>query len=101
VAFKITVNKTIRVNVNGVEYDSPDQVPPELRAEYDKAAKTGASVSLSYKPPTTGELPPDGSRQVQNSLGSAATPLRVPAWLWVVLLAGLASLLLYLYQNAR
>ena len=37
-AFKITVNKTIRIKTNGAEYESPDQVPPELRAEYDKAA---------------------------------------------------------------
>jgi hypothetical protein len=101
VAFKITVNKTIRIKTNGAEYESPDQVPPELRAEYDKAAQTGASFSLRYKPPTAGELLPDVPQKVQDTMGSAPTPLRVPAWLWVVVLAGLASLLLYLYQNGR
>jgi hypothetical protein len=100
VAFKITVNKTSRINTNGAEHESPDQVPPELRAEYEKAAKTGASFSLRYKPPTAGELLPDVPQKIQDSMGTP-TPLRVPAWLWVVVLAGVASLLLYLYQNAR
>jgi hypothetical protein len=90
VAFRITVNKTSRINTNGAEHESPDQVPPE-----------GASFSLRYKPPTAGEPLPDVPQKIQDSMGSAPTPLRVPAWLWVVVLAGVASLLLYLYQNAR
>jgi hypothetical protein len=89
------------ITINGVEYTSVDQVPPELRAVYERASQTGKTVSLTYKPKSIDELPPDIRQKVSEALGSAGRPQRTPTWLWAVVVATLAAVLTYLYQHAR
>jgi len=100
-AVKITVHKNVRIRINGVEYDSPEQVPAELRAIYEKARQTGRSVSLDYKPKAAGALPSDVHAQPSDVLGSSTGERRVPLWVWAFAVATLAALLLYLAQHAR
>jgi hypothetical protein len=89
----------IKITINGVEYKSADQVPPELRDVYQKASQTGKSISLTYKPKSVADLPPEIRQKVSEALGSAGAPERKPLWVWAVLIATLAATLVYLYQR--
>ncbi len=43
----ITFNVKRKFTINGVEYGSPEEMPPEVRAIYEKAAQGGATLSAS------------------------------------------------------
>ncbi len=90
-----------KITINGVGYTSVDQVPPELRAVYERASRTGKSVSLTYTPPPAGTLPAANLQMMPAAPGGAGTPERRLSWIWVVLLAGVAAFLTYLYQRAH
>ena len=98
---KITIRKAMKFTVNGVEYDSLDQLPPELRDAYRQAVSRGVSVSLTHKPSTADALPPAVQPVVSDPLGSAATRRSAPLWIWAIAVAALAALITYLLQRGR
>lgn len=46
-SINLKLNVKRKFIVNGVEYGSPEEMPPEIRAAYEKAVQGGASLSAS------------------------------------------------------
>ena len=71
-----TVNVSRRIVVNGVEYESVDKMPPEIRAMWEHATALAAGTSVR-----------------------GATPGRMVAWM--LLAAAVIGLLLLIYSSPR
>jgi hypothetical protein len=72
---KITVKK--RIVVNGVEYGSPEEMPPDLRAAWERAA-AGQGVHVSGKVTFNGRtydapeaMPPEVRKLCEDALAAA------------------------------
>ena len=46
-SINLKVNVKRKFIVNGVEYGSPEEMPPEIRAAYEKTVQSGAALSAS------------------------------------------------------
>ena len=100
-AVKITVNKKIRIRINGVEYDSPDQLPPEARAIYEKGLQQAkASITLNAEVGTTEQPSVPVQPAIVDPFESGAKR-GLPTGVWLSLLAALAWLLFSTLQRAR
>jgi len=95
----VTINRRVKITVNGVEYASVDQLPPDVREAYQKAlAKaTASTMSITVNGQAVDDVPADVAAVVGSALGH---PLRrsVPLWLVLVLLGLFALVTLALLR---
>jgi hypothetical protein len=94
-----------RITINGVDYDSPDQIPPELRTVYEQAqqrmkVKDVRVVSVNLSANRDRPLVSPGT--VSDATGSVEPERSSFRWLWMaVVIATLVSYGLYFYLRAR
>ena len=94
----ITINRRVKIKVNGVEYDSVDQLPPDVREAYQKAlAKaTVSTMSVTVNGQTVDDVPAEFKAVVGAALGK---PTRtVPLWAVLALLGVVAVVVLVLLR---
>jgi hypothetical protein len=101
VSIKVTVHRSFKIKVNGVEYESIDQLPPELRDAYEKAVQAPPGLTVNGKPTSLEALPPDVRGIVSEALGAAAKKRDVSTWAFVLLCIVLALITFYVLPRLR
>lgn len=100
-SIKVTVHRSFKITINGVDYESVDQLPPEMRAIYEQAMHAPKGLTVNGRPATMDELPPDVRDIVSNALGSGARERSVPGWASTVLFIVLVSVAYFWWTGAR
>src|SRR5207245_4173068 len=95
----ITVKR--KIVVNGVEYHSVDELPPELRAAYDKALEGHTKQHITVNGQEYDSLdavPPELRALVGDAIGARKQPSRIAI---AAILAGLVLLIAFTLLRLR